>query len=76
MLARKIGASLLFENIEINFQLQFAWLNGGRYYQGYYLQHPSPSFLNTNLLKEKLKEKCQDYIRYEKKHLEAGYHLR
>ncbi|TMU87969.1 EAL domain-containing protein [Bacillus sp. BHET2] len=73
VLARKIGASLLFENIEINFQLQFAWLNGGRYYQGYYLQHPSASFLNPDLLKDKLKEKCQDYIRYEKKHLEAGY---
>ncbi|MGM0851750.1 MAG: EAL-associated domain-containing protein [Bacillota bacterium] len=73
MLARKIGASLLFENIEINFQLQFAWLNGGRYYQGYYLQHPSDSFLKPDILKEKLKEKCQDYIRYEKKHLEAGY---
>ncbi|WP_374056528.1 EAL-associated domain-containing protein [Rossellomorea sp. FM04394] len=73
VLARKIGASLLFENIEINFQLQFAWLNGGRYYQGFYLQHPSASFLKPDLLKEKLKEKCQDYIRYEKKHLEAGY---
>ncbi|MCA1062179.1 EAL-associated domain-containing protein [Rossellomorea sp. AcN35-11] len=73
MLARKIGASLLFENIEINFQLQFAWLNGGRYYQGYYLHRPSASFLNPDLLKEKLKEKCQDYIRYEKKYLEAGY---
>lgn len=73
VLARKIGASLLFENIEINYQLQFAWLNGGRYYQGYYLKHPSDSFLKSDVLKEKLKEKCQDYIRYEKKHLEAGY---
>ncbi|MBN8191649.1 EAL domain-containing protein [Bacillus sp. NTK074B] len=73
MLARKIGASLLFENIEINYQLQFAWLNGGRYYQGFYLKHPSDSFLEEGILKEKLKGKCQDYIRYEKKHLEAGY---
>ncbi|MEL3973093.1 EAL-associated domain-containing protein [Rossellomorea oryzaecorticis] len=73
VLARKIGASLLFENIEINYQLQFAWLNGGRYYQGYYLKHPSDSFLKSDVLKDKLKEKCQDYIRYEKKHLEAGY---
>jgi EAL domain-containing protein (putative c-di-GMP-specific phosphodiesterase class I) len=73
VLARKIGASLLFENIEINYQLQFAWLNGGRYYQGYYLKHPSDSFLKSDVLKDKLKEKCQDYIRYEKKHLESGY---
>ncbi|WP_064092368.1 EAL domain-containing protein [Rossellomorea aquimaris] len=75
ILARKIGASLLFEHIEINFQLQFSWLNGGRYYQGYYLQSPSASFLDKEILKQKLKEKCQDYIRYEKKHLEAGYHF-
>ncbi|WP_175988658.1 EAL domain-containing protein [Bacillus sp. Marseille-Q1617] len=73
VLARKIGASLLFENIEINYQLQFAWLNGGRFYQGYYLKHPSATFLKSEILKDKLKEKCEDYIRYEKKHLEAGY---
>ncbi|MCA1056616.1 EAL domain-containing protein [Rossellomorea aquimaris] len=73
MLARKIGASLLFENIEINYQLQFAWLNGGRYYQGYYLKPPASDFLPSELLKDKLREKCQDFIRYEKKHLEAGY---
>lgn len=73
VLARKIGASLLFEHIEINYQLQFAWLNGGRYYQGYYLRHPSNEFVQSNILKDKLKERCQNFIRYEKKHLEAGY---
>jgi EAL domain-containing protein (putative c-di-GMP-specific phosphodiesterase class I) len=73
MLARKIGASLLFEHIEINYQLQFAWLNGGRYYQGYYLKKPAEGFLKSDVLKSELKEKCQDFIRYEKKHLEAGY---
>ena len=40
MLARKIGASLLFENIETGFQFRFAWKNGGRYYQGHYLAKP------------------------------------
>ncbi|XXM73341.1 EAL-associated domain-containing protein [Lysinibacillus sphaericus] len=73
MLARKIGASLLFEHIEINYQLQFAWLNGGRYYQGYYLKQPSEGFLESDALKAKLKEKCEDFIRYEKKRLEAGH---
>ena len=36
VLARKIGATLLFKNIEMIYQLQFAWQHGGRYYQGYY----------------------------------------
>ncbi|MGB3102668.1 MAG: EAL domain-containing protein, partial [Psychrobacillus psychrotolerans] len=36
-LARKIGANMLFEGIDSVHQLQFAWKNGGRYYQGKYL---------------------------------------
>lgn len=36
LLARKIGASLLFEHIEQNYQLRYAWKNGGRLYQGYF----------------------------------------
>lgn len=45
LLARKIGAALLYEDIEANFQLQYAWRNGGRYFQGYYLVSPSETFL-------------------------------
>ncbi len=41
LMARKIGATLLFENIEMSYQLQFAWKNGGRFYQGFYLYPPS-----------------------------------
>ncbi len=40
-LARKMGVSLLFEQIEDEEQLRIAWQNGGRYYQGYYLQKPA-----------------------------------
>ncbi|MBT2687828.1 EAL domain-containing protein [Bacillus sp. ISL-47] len=71
MLARKIGASLLFENIEMTYQLQYAWKNGGRYYQGYYLQKPSEHFTERNLLKEKLKNECHQFITHEKKKLES-----
>jgi EAL domain-containing protein (putative c-di-GMP-specific phosphodiesterase class I) len=73
LLARKIGATLLFENIEMQYQLQFAWKNGGRYYQGYYLSEPSADFIDITLLKDRLKEKFHDFISYEKKKLESFY---
>ncbi|MGM0844407.1 MAG: EAL-associated domain-containing protein [Bacillota bacterium] len=75
MLARKIGSTLLFENIELDYQLHFAWKNGGRYYQGYYLHGPSAEFIRTDLVREKLKTKCQEYIDHEKRHLHAVHNL-
>lgn len=73
LLARKIGATLLFENIEMSYQLQFAWKNGGRYYQGFYLHAPAPEFIERELLKQRLKGKFHDFIAYEKRKLEAIY---
>lgn len=73
LLARKIGATLLFENIEMVYQLQYAWKNGGRYYQGYYLNKPNADFADRYILKEQLKKECQDFIDSEKKKLEALY---
>jgi len=73
LLARKIGITLLFENIEMTYQLQFAWKNGGRYYQGHYLQKPSEEFINRDILKAKLKDEWHGFISYEKKKLEAVY---
>lgn len=73
ILARKIGASLLFEKIEIEFQLQYAWKHGGRYYQGCYLQEPIPGFLPCDVLKEKLRRKFQEFILHEKRMLEKVY---
>jgi EAL domain-containing protein (putative c-di-GMP-specific phosphodiesterase class I) len=75
LLARKIGATLLFENIEMVHQLQFAWKNGGRYYQGYYLSRPSEHFVEPDLLKERLKNECHSFIAYEKKKLESLYSI-
>lgn len=75
MLARKIGASLLFENIETAYQLQYAWKNGGRYYQGFYLSKPSPEFIDRDLLKDKLREECHSFILSEKKKLETLYSI-
>ncbi|MDQ0270668.1 EAL domain-containing protein [Cytobacillus purgationiresistens] len=73
MLARKIGATLLFENIEMEYQLQFAWRNGGRYYQGAYLNGPEEEFVERDILKQKLKDKCHQFISYEKRKLSSLY---
>jgi EAL domain-containing protein (putative c-di-GMP-specific phosphodiesterase class I) len=70
MLARKIGATLLFKNIEMVFQLQFAWKNGGRYYQGFYLEKPAPNFVDRDILKDQLKAEFHEFIVYEKNKLE------
>jgi EAL domain-containing protein (putative c-di-GMP-specific phosphodiesterase class I) len=75
LLARKIGANLLFENIEMVHQLQFAWKNGGRFYQGFYLCHPKEHFVNQDLLKEQLRNECHSFIAYEKKKLESLYSI-
>jgi EAL domain-containing protein (putative c-di-GMP-specific phosphodiesterase class I) len=76
MLARKIGATLLFENIEMVHQLQFAWRNGGRYYQGYYLQKPLDQFVDRSILKERLRNEIHEIIIYEKKKLISLLELR
>ncbi|MGG5253124.1 EAL-associated domain-containing protein [Neobacillus sp. SM06] len=73
LLARKIGAALLFENIEMEYQLQFAWKNGGRYYQGFYLSFPNGELVDRDLLKDRLKAKFHDFITYEKRKLEKFY---
>jgi len=71
ILARKIGATLLFENIEMVYQLQFAWQHGGRYYQVFYLEKPVSEFISRDILKEKLKAEFHEFIMYEKKKLES-----
>lgn len=71
--ARKIGANLLFEGIDSVHQLQFAWKNGGRYYQGKYLATAQKDTVSRDLLKDHFKEKCQQFITTEKRLLEEKY---
>lgn len=73
MLARKIGANILFEGINIEYQLQFAWKNGGRYYQGKYLGEAKTETIEKDLLKNHFKDECQQFITIEKKQLEEFY---
>ncbi|WP_027408307.1 EAL-associated domain-containing protein [Anoxybacteroides tepidamans] len=75
LLARKIGATLLYEDIEAAFQLQYAWRNGGRYYQGYYLAEPFPHLLSPDFLKERLRQECHHFIQQEKKKLQTLYNI-
>jgi EAL domain-containing protein (putative c-di-GMP-specific phosphodiesterase class I) len=71
MLARRIGAALLFEFIEDDFQLRFAWKNGGRYYQGYYLAKPGFELASNESLSLNLGEKVATYIQREKSLIES-----
>lgn len=73
MLARKIGANLLFEHIEQDYQLRYAWRNGARYYQGFYLAIPGQDFIDKNLLRKKFQRDSRNFITYEKKKLESVY---
>lgn len=75
ILARKIGATLLFKNIEMVYQLQFAWQHGGRYYQGFYLEKPDEGFSARDILKDKMKSEFHGFILYEKRRLEAFFDI-
>jgi EAL domain-containing protein (putative c-di-GMP-specific phosphodiesterase class I) len=76
ILARKIGATLLFENIETPYQLQFAWKNGGRFYQGFYLRKPQQDLVERDILKDKLKSEIHGFILSEKKRLNSFFEMR
>ncbi len=71
MLSRKIGATLLFEGISNFNQLNYAWRNGGRYYQGIYLQPPKPDFVDAACCREKMQKEFQHFIVFERKKMEA-----
>lgn len=75
LLARKIGATLLFEDIEELYQLQYAWKNNGRYYQGFYLSKPNEDMISPDIAKEKLKNEFHRFIQLEKKKLEAQFNI-
>lgn len=67
LLAQKMGAILLYEQIESVHQMQYAWKNHGRYYEGSYLSDEVDSFIENTILKEKLKEELHSFIIFEKK---------
>ncbi|MBM7554273.1 EAL domain-containing protein [Thalassobacillus pellis] len=70
MLAQRIGAALLFENIEDDFQLHFAWKHGGRFYQGFYLAKPEFQMRSNDYLTLNTRDKINSYIQREKNLIE------
>ena len=72
-LARKIGANMLFEGIDTVHQLQFAWKNSGRYYQGKFLADAATNLISRDKLKNSFKDKCRQFIATEKRLLEETY---
>ncbi|MGG0185926.1 EAL domain-containing protein [Bacillus rhizoplanae] len=75
LLARRIGATLLYEDIDAFYQLQYAWKNGGRYYQGDHLKKFSEDFIDKDILKERLGNECHQFIQHEKRKLQKVYKL-
>ncbi|MDE5412811.1 EAL domain-containing protein [Alkalihalobacterium chitinilyticum] len=71
LLTRKIGATLMFEGIGSFNQLNYAWRNGGHYYQGYYLSRPKPTFQEIDFCKSSLKKEFHHFIHFERKKIEA-----
>ncbi|WP_156291843.1 EAL domain-containing protein [Oceanobacillus salinisoli] len=75
MLARKIGATLLFKGISTYNQFNYAWRNGGRYYQGRYLSPSKPHFAEIDSCKEIIERDFQLFVNYEKKKMKAQLEL-
>lgn len=69
VLARRIGSVFLYETIEDSHQLQFAWKNGGRFYQGFYLA--KPDFELADSLAIDTRAHIQEFVKREKSLIEA-----
>ncbi|ADU30590.1 diguanylate phosphodiesterase [Evansella cellulosilytica DSM 2522] len=74
LLTRKLGSTLLFEGIDNYAKLNFAWRNGSRYYQGYYLGRPKGDFVEPEFCKTKIKKEFHLFIEHERKKI-AAQHL-
>lgn len=72
-LALKTGAILMFDNIQTDYQLHYAWKNGARYFKGSYLKSPATEFLPVDTLKKRFRNECQQFISTEIKLLEKKY---
>ncbi|MFA9559141.1 EAL-associated domain-containing protein [Evansella sp. AB-rgal1] len=75
LLTRKLGSTLLFEGIDNYSKLNFAWRNGARYYQGFYLGRPNASFVQPDFSKHMIKKEFHRFIEHERKKIEAQISL-
>jgi EAL domain-containing protein (putative c-di-GMP-specific phosphodiesterase class I) len=74
ILSSKIGATLLYDNIESDLQLYYAWTNNGRYYQGNFISgiQTQISILATF---SHIKDEFQDFVIREMKKLDTLFNL-
>ncbi|MGP4042033.1 EAL-associated domain-containing protein [Gracilibacillus sp. D59] len=75
LLARKLGAELLFEGIESNYHFHYAWRNNGRYYQGDFLSSTTNQFVSKTILRERFRHDIQQFIQVERSKLTAKFQL-
>lgn len=75
MLAHKMGSTLLFKGITTYNQFNYAWRNGGRYYQGRYLAKSNPQFVEKDTYKDIMERDFQLFVKYEKKKMKAQLQL-
>ncbi|MDG5787081.1 EAL-associated domain-containing protein [Evansella sp. AB-P1] len=71
LLTRKLGSTLLFEGVDNYTKLNFAWRNGSRYYQGFYLGKPNPSFVDAEFCKDTIKKEFHRFVEYERKKIKG-----
>lgn len=74
-LSQKIGATIMFKGITTYNQLNHAWRNGGRFYQGSYLKRPSSELSSTDTCKEKIQRDFQLFVNYERMKMNAQLKL-
>lgn len=72
-LAIKIGATLMFDHIQTDYQLHHAWKSGARFFQGGYLQKPASQFIPKDTLKDRFRNECKQFIAAEKRLLEVKF---
>lgn len=75
MLSRKIGITLLFKGIKTYLQLNYAWRNGGQYYQGSYLKLPDEMFVEDAICRERIQQDFHYFIQFESKKMKAQLKL-
>ncbi|SER43142.1 EAL domain, c-di-GMP-specific phosphodiesterase class I (or its enzymatically inactive variant) [Gracilibacillus ureilyticus] len=75
LLARKVGAELLFDGIHSSYQFHYAWRRNGRYYQGEFFSGAKSHFVENTVWKDKFKQDIGQFIAIERSNLTAKYQL-
>jgi len=73
LLARKIGAELLFEGIENKGQFHYSWRRSGRYFQGYFFSRPAAELIPTDILKRQFRKDIRQFIQLEQSGVKRLY---